>query len=392
LRPTAAQGAPETGEERQPEQRGSEQDRPRANQRTGRSRALETAARGNRPGRGLAHSPVAGRGHTNRRRSRVCTSRHVLCPRGATDRRPKPGPLTRPAIACGRERSHSGSSSRGPRDTHSFLAQGGRLLRHDFHTAVRNPCPLLRQRLRRHRGRGGRRRRSRLRRHGGSRRCSSSSNSRRRGRRRDQRRAGPRRKQGQRIDVALVPPGQANAEIDERLGQVARSARADDADRGALGDRLAALHGDRPQVLQRRGVTVTRLDGEGLAPTRDGPGERHDAADRSGDRRRGRCAEIDSAVLSGQVWMRRVERERAQHRAVDRPRPGQRAGHRTCQRDEEQDSQSPHDLLLCCQFCERPNRNKAASRCQYWLQGTVVEIVPGDACQPGDDLRRTSAG
>ncbi len=311
MRPTAAHGARETGEERQPEHHGSEQDRLPACGRAGRSHALRLAARGNRPARCLGHSPGAGRGDANRRRRHGRARRQALCCHTATDDGPKPGPLTSPLIACGRDDRHVGSFSRGLRGASSPPFPGRRLFRDDLRTAVPGRCLLRRHNLRGRRSRSGRRRRRRLGRRCGSRRRSSRSNGRRGRRRRFRRGAGPRRKKGQRVDVALVPPGQSNAEIDERLGELGRAARTDRPDRGAFGDRLATLHGDRPQMLQRRGVTVTRLDGDGLAPTRHGPGERHDAADRSGDRRCGRCTEIDATVLSGRIRMRRVERERA---------------------------------------------------------------------------------
>lgn len=315
-----------------------------ARERAGRSHALRPAARGNRRARRLVHSPRAGRGDANRRRRHERARRHGLCCHTATDDGPKPGPLTSTLIACGRDDRYVRSFNHDPQGAGSLPVPGRRLFRHDFRTAVPGPCLLRRHNLRRRSARSDRRRHRRLGSRRGRRRRNSRSNGRRWGRRRFRRRARPCGKKGQRVDVALVAPGQSNAEVDEGLGELGRAARADGADRGAFGDRLATLHGHRPQMLQRRGVTVTRLDGDGLAPTRHGPGERHDAVDRSDDWRSRRSADIDAAVLSGRVRMRRVERERAQHRAVDRPRPGQCPWHRTYQCDEEQDSQSPHDL------------------------------------------------
>jgi hypothetical protein len=95
--------------------------------------------------------------------------------------------------------------------------------------------------------------------------------------------------------------------------------RADD--RCALGDRAAALHGDFPEMKQRRGVPERRFDRDGLPAGRHGAGERHHPVDRRSDRRSLVAADVDAAVLPARIRMRGIEEERTKDRSVDRPRP-----------------------------------------------------------------------
>ena len=95
------------------------------------------------------------------------------------------------------------------------------------------------------------------------------------------RRRRARRQQGQRVDVALLVGGQADAEVDERLRRVDDAARSHRAHRRALCDRLAPLDADRPQVQERRRVTRGQPNGDRAPTCRHGAGERDDARCRS---------------------------------------------------------------------------------------------------------------
>ena len=130
------------------------------------------------------------------------------------------------------------------------------------------------------------------------------------------------------IDVALWITRRANAEVDERLGTVDITARADRSHDGSLANERAASHADRTEVDERRGVAEGRLDRDRLAAARDRAGERDDSLRRGQHHRARGRADVDAAVLPGGVWMSTVERERPQHRSVDRPGPGARNRHR----------------------------------------------------------------
>ena len=81
-------------------------------------------------------------------------------------------------------------------------------------------------------------------------------------------------------------------------------------------------------MYERGGIAERGLDRDRLPAARDRAGERYDAF--GGRQHRGTLgrADIDAAVLPRGVWVSTVERERAQHRPVDGPRPGVRNGHR----------------------------------------------------------------
>lgn len=155
------------------------------------------------------------------------------------------------------------------------------------------------------------------------------------------RRRRARRQHAQRVEVALLVGGSAYAEVDERLRRLHDAGRADGADDLPFGNRGAARNLDRAQVDERRGHSQARADRDALAAGRDGSREGDDTVDRRAHgRSRGR-AEIDAAVLPCGVRMRPVERERAQDRPVDGPRPRVCSGHGQRECAKTYDSESP---------------------------------------------------
>jgi hypothetical protein len=127
------------------------------------------------------------------------------------------------------------------------------------------------------------------------------------------------------------------------------SARADAAHDRGLADDRATLHTDRAEMDERDRVAERRLDGDRLPAVRHGAGERHHSLRGREHRRAGFRSDVEPAVLPGSVRVRSIEGERPQDRAVDRPGP------RLCCRDgqseetDDQDSETPHSFLLCCQ-------------------------------------------
>jgi hypothetical protein len=201
------------------------------------------------------------------------------------------------------------------------------------------------------------------------------------------------REKRQGIDVTLLVACDAHPEVHERLGEIDLAARAHCADGGALGDVRTALHVDRPQVDERQRVPGRRLDGDGLATRRDRARKGHDTRTRRDHGSAARRPEVDAAVLPRPVGMRAVERERSQHRPCDGPRPGMRGRDRlSADTQDQQNHESPHELLLVVRFGNGETVTGAALCCQYWLQSTAVELVARDARQAGDELGRAAAG
>jgi hypothetical protein len=100
-------------------------------------------------------------------------------------------------------------------------------------------------------------------------------------------------------------------------------------------------------VDEGRRVAERRLDRDGLAATRNGSGERDDAARGREHVRASRGSEVHATVLPGRIRMRMVERERTKDRAVDRPGPRLCRANGQEQRAERNDSNSPdHESLL----------------------------------------------
>jgi hypothetical protein len=161
-------------------------------------------------------------------------------------------------------------------------------------------------------------------------------------RRRERHRA--RREQAQRIDVPLRIARCACAEVDVRLGQVDHATRPDRAHDRAFSHERPAHHSDRAEVNERGGVAERRLDRHRLAAGRHRPRERHGPLRRSEHTAAGRSAEIDTAMQTGRVGVRVVERKRTQHRAVDGPGPGAGVADREHTRADDQDGKSPHSF------------------------------------------------
>jgi hypothetical protein len=170
----------------------------------------------------------------------------------------------------------------------------------------------------------------------------------------------PRGQHAQRVDVSLVLAGHAQAEVHVGLGQVDRAARPDRADGGALRDVRAARDADRAEMDERRRIAERRLDRDRLPTRRHRPGEADHPVRRREDLRAGRRAEFDAAVLAGGVRVRAVERERAQDRPVDGPRP-RRSRRREDERTESDYSDSPeHDASLLPELrTARPYQERA---------------------------------
>ena len=130
--------------------------------------------------------------------------------------------------------------------------------------------------------------------------------------------------------------------MDVRLGGDPVDALADDPDRGALDDRVAARDGRTAELQQRHRIPVRRLDRDRAAATGNGAGEGDGACDRREHLRADLGADVDAAVLSGGVRVR-PEREGTQHRPVGRPRPGGGGRNREQERqDDRAGAESPH--------------------------------------------------
>jgi hypothetical protein len=216
------------------------------------------------------------------------------------------------------------------------------------------------------------RRRRRRRRRGGHRcRCGRGDRrgldgcrrGRRRGRRRgddrhgSRRRGGasrPRRQEGQRVEVSLRLGGGPDAQVHVRrvdLGVAAQPHRPDD---GAFGDGVAPADPNRREVRQGDGEAVGRLDRERAAGGGDRAREGDGPFRRSAYGAARLTRHVDAAVLAGGVRVRRVERERLEHRAGRRPRPcvrGRRSEQRGQSRNDDETTHPHHPF--CCPERER---------------------------------------
>jgi hypothetical protein len=148
--------------------------------------------------------------------------------------------------------------------------------------------------------------------------------------------------EGKRVDVPLRLVRAADAEVDVRLERDRVGALADGPDRGALHDRGASSDRDRAELEQRDGVAVLGADRERPAAIGHGARERHDAAGRcphSGAQGR---PDVQAAVLCTRVGIV-SERESAEHRPVDGPRPrGCARSPRERYRGDDQANETPH--------------------------------------------------
>ncbi len=154
------------------------------------------------------------------------------------------------------------------------------------------------------------------------------------------------REQAEGVDVSVGIGGEADAEVDVRRGRDRIGALTDHADDSALRDGAATQDARRCELQQRYRIAVRGLDRDGAAAA----GDRADERDRA--RRRGEHsasnpgADVDAAMLPACIGVR-AERERPQHRSLDRPHPGVRRGGGCKRREQDQDQQySPHDDRL----------------------------------------------
>ena len=98
-------------------------------------------------------------------------------------------------------------------------------------------------------------------------------------------------------------------------------------DRCTLGDLRAFVYQHRPQVKQRRRVSVASLDRDRAPAAGNRAGEGNASIDRRKHGRTERPLDVDTAVLAGLERELGIEDVRAEHRPGQRPRPGlRRAG------------------------------------------------------------------
>ena len=308
--------------------------------RVGRSCSASAGCRRRAPGAGRH-----GRGapeHPERRALRH-TGR-VACRCGCTPRRVDPHARGRKRIgratrsnargAGGGRRGHRRHVGRGRRRGGGGRRSGrlGRLLRCGRSDGRRGGGRRWRRGGRRRScGRRGRRGNGRRDRRGGG-----------RGRRLGRgRRRGARRKQPEWVDVALRLARTPDPEMDARHGVLRRPARAHRPDRRSLGDGDTLRDDDRPEMDERDGVAVLRLDRDPTTVRGEGSGERHDPGRGRADGRAVGAADVDAAVLAGCVGIR-PQTERSQDRPVGGPRPrrSRRAEHeaRECQHADDEDT------------------------------------------------------
>ncbi len=208
---------------------------------------------------------------------------------------------------------------------------------------------------------GRRRRRQRLRR-GGSR---GRRQRRSRGHRRDRRRE--RRQEAEGIEVALVVRVHADAEVNVRNVELGRPARPDRPDRRALRDDGALRDVDRAEMRERDGERVGRKDRDALSARGHRPGERDLPGRRRDDGRARRGTDVDAAVLPTRVRVRRIERERREHRAGHGPRPRTRCRDAYQRQRTYHHHDRPHDdsLLLSGWKTRRVDASEGVGCCQF---------------------------
>ena len=169
-----------------------------------------------------------------------------------------------------------------------------------------------------------------------------------RGRRRLRRGGRSRREEAQGVDVALRIGRDPDAEVDVRLLELGRAARAHATDGRAFGDDRALQHADRAEMDERDRVAVVGVDRDRLAAAGNRPGKRDGSARGSDDVCPGRVGNVDSPMLAASVRVV-TKRERLEHRSVCRPGPRARTGRpheRNRKSEQHQQAHSVH--LRCC--------------------------------------------
>jgi len=142
-----------------------------------------------------------------------------------------------------------------------------------------------------------------------------------------------RRQKPERIDIAVRFAGLADTQVNVRLRRI--TGRTDDV---SLAHRQPSRHGNGTEPLERDGVTLGRADRDRLPAGGHGAREGDCAGGRRNHRRRGRGADVDSAVLAAGIWVVTKD-ERSNHRPVDGPGPGERGLHADLERDEDRKQQ-----------------------------------------------------
>ena len=124
------------------------------------------------------------------------------------------------------------------------------------------------------------------------------------------------RKQSKRIDVSVLLVRPANAEVDRAL-------RADRPHHASLGDGRLGADVERAEMRERNGVAVGRAQAQRQTVSGGRSGVRDDAAYRRENGLARVAADLDAAALTARVRMSGIEGKGAEHRTVDRPRPGE---------------------------------------------------------------------
>ena len=145
------------------------------------------------------------------------------------------------------------------------------------------------------------------------------------------------REESEGIDVAVVIGGPADAEVDGAL-------RADRRHYVPLGNRRRGPDVERAEVRERNGIAV------GCAQAQRQPvtGCRSRVCDNAAHGREnglaGVTADLDASALAAGVRVSGIEREGAEHRAADRPRPGARSRRHQEQRGDACHRQRPKQV------------------------------------------------
>jgi hypothetical protein len=151
------------------------------------------------------------------------------------------------------------------------------------------------------------------------------------------------REQRRRVEVAVGLGGQPDAEVDMRRRRDLVLAQTDPADDGSFGDRAASSDGHHPELEERDGVPVCRLDRHGPAAARDGAREGDGTGRWRADGVADEGGDVDSAVLARSVGVR-PDRERSQHLTVGGPDPAgcSRSDCQERDRDDRERERTPH--------------------------------------------------
>ncbi len=177
--------------------------------------------------------------------------------------------------------------------------------------------------------------------------------------------------------------------MDVRFRYAGLVARTDRPDAVALDDRRALGHGDGAQMGERHGPPVGGLDRHALAVRRDRAGERDHAGRGRPHDRPELARHVDTAMLTRRFRHLRVEGERLENEAVDRPRPGPCRGD-DGKRNHEHEQDSPHELP------PRSGRWRPRGEVAYWENvcsstvRTVAAVVKPDYRFVTETLQRAA--